>query len=85
MRLINFRTRDDYGKEYYLSLLSTKHYAFLQLEFDIGDYSRWNELPYLNITMGHGRLFSVLFTISKFGFSMDFLGRNWRDSSYYDQ
>lgn len=84
MRLFKFGTRNDYGREYYLSILSTKNYAFLQVEFDIGVYSKWTELPYLNITMGQGRLFSVLLTASKFGFSMDFLGRNWRDPTYYD-
>ena len=84
MKLINFGTREDYGREYYLQLLSTKRYSLLQVEFDIGEYSRWTELPYLNITMGHGRLFSVLFTVSKFGFSVDFFGRNWRDSTFYD-
>jgi hypothetical protein len=84
MKLIKFGVRDDYGKEYYLFLFSTKRYSLLQAEFDIGVYSKWTELPYLNITMGQGRLFSVLLTASKFGFSMDFLGRNWRDSTYYD-
>lgn len=84
MKFVNFGFRDDYGKEYYFQFLSTRRYSLLQVEFDVGDYSRWTELPYLNITMGHGRLFSVLFTISKFGFSIDIFGRNWRDSTFYD-
>ena len=84
MKFINFGVRKDYGKEYYFSLLSTRQYALLQIEFDIGEYPKWTELPYLNITMGHGRLFSVLLTASKFGFSFDILGRNWRDSTFYD-
>ena len=84
MKLIKFGSRNDYGREYYLSILSTKNYAFLQVQFDIGDYSKRTELPYLNITMGQGSLFSVLLTASKFGFSMDLFGRNWRDTTFYD-
>lgn len=84
MKLIKFGLREDYGKEYYLFLLSTNRYSLLQAEFDIGVYSKWTELPYLNITMGQGRLFSLLFTFSKFGFSMDLFGRNWWDTTFYD-
>ena len=84
MELIKFGTKEDYGKEYYLSILTTKRYSLLQVEFDIGEYSKWTELPYLNITMGQGRFFSVLFTVSKFGMCVEFLSRNWRDSTYYD-
>ncbi len=84
MRQINFGIRDDYGKEYYLFLFSTKRYSLLQVEFDIGVYSKWTELPYLQITMGNGRLISFLFTVSKFGFSVDLFGRNWRDTTFYD-
>lgn len=84
MRLIKFGVREDYGREYYLSILTTKRYSLLQVEFDIGEYSKWTELPYLQINMGYGRLFSLLFTVSKFGFTFDILGRNWRDNTYYD-
>lgn len=84
MKLIKFGVRKDYGREYYLSILTTKRYSLLQVEFDIGEYSKWNELPYLQINMGYGRLFSLLFTVSKFGFTFDILGRNWRDNTYYD-
>ncbi len=84
MKLIKFGVRDDYGKEYYLFLFSTKRYSLLQAEFDIGVYSKWTELPYLQINMGQGRLFSFLFTVSKFGFTFDIFGRNWRDIEFYD-
>jgi hypothetical protein len=84
MKLIKFGVRDDYGKEYYLFLFSTKRYSLLQAEFDIGVYSKWTVLPYLQINMGQGRLFSFLFTVSKFGFTFDIFGRNWRDIEFYD-
>lgn len=72
----------NYGKELYLALFLTEEYSLLQVSFDIGDYSRWTELPYFNLSMGQGRLLSVLFTFSKFGISFDFLGRTW---NYYEK
>jgi len=80
MKLIEFGTNEDYGKEYYLTLLKTKRYSLLQVEVDIGEYGDWFELPYLQINMGYGRLFSFLFTIARFGFTFDIIGRNWRNN-----
>ena len=77
--------REDYGKEFYLALFLTERYSLLQVEFDIGEYSNWMEWPYLQICMGYGRLFSLLFTFGKLGFSFDIAGRNWRDEFFYVQ
>jgi len=79
LKLIQFGVREDYGKEYCLTLLKTKRYSLLQIEVDISEYGDWFELPYLQINMGYGRLFSFLFTIARFGFTFDIIGRNWRD------
>lgn len=77
--------REDYGKEFYLALFLTERYSLLQVEFDIGEYGNWIECPYLQISMGYGRLFSFLFTLGKLGFSFDIAGRNWRDELFYVQ
>ena len=84
MKLIQFVVREDYGKEYCLTLLKMKHYSLLQVEVDIGEYGDWFELPYLQINMGYGRLFSLLFSIGRVGFTFDIAGRNWRDELFYD-
>jgi len=85
MKLIQFGVRDDYGKEYYMTLLTTKRYSLLQVAFDIGEYDKWIDWPYLQISMGYGRLLSVLFSVGKLGFSFDIAGRNWRDELFYVQ
>ena len=83
MRLFNCGVRDDYGKEYYFSLFIGKHYSLFQFAIDYGEYGKWIEWPYLQISMGYGRLFSFLFSIGKVGFSFDIAGRNWRDELFY--
>ena len=85
MRLIQFGVREDYGKEYYMTLCTGKRYSLLQFAFDIGEYDKWIDWPYLQISMGYGRLLSVLFSVGKLGFSFDIAGRNWRDELFYVQ
>ena len=75
--------REDYGKEYFLFLFLTEKYSLLQVSFDIGEYGSWIEFPYLQISMGYGKLFSFLFTLGKLGFTFDIAGRNWREEYFY--
>jgi len=84
-QVAKFYVREDYGKEYCLSLFLTEKYSLLQVAFDIGEYGSWIEFPYLQISMGYGKLFSFLFTLGKLGFTFDIAGRNWRDKHFYVQ
>lgn len=85
MKLFNCGVRNDYGTEVYFTILTTKHYSFLQVAVDYGEYGKWIECPYLQISMGYGRLFSFLFSIGRVGFTFDICGRNWRDELFYGQ
>jgi len=84
-QVAKFYVRKDYGTEYCLSLFLTERYSLLQVAFDIGEYGSWVEFPYLQISMGYGKLFSFLFTLGRLGFTFDIAGRNWRDKLYYVQ
>lgn len=85
MKIAKWGVRDDYGKEFYFTLLTTERYSLLQVSFDFGEYGNWIEFPYLQISMGYGRLFSFLFSVGKVGLSFDIAGRNWRDELFYTQ
>ena len=85
MKILTYGVRSDYGTEVYLTLLTTKRYSLLQVAFDYGEYGNWIEFPYLQISMGYGRLFSFLFSIGRVGFTFDIAGRNWRDELFYVQ
>jgi hypothetical protein len=84
-QVAKFYVREDYGKEYCLSLFLTEKYSLLQVAFDIGEYGSWIEFPYLQISMGYGKLFSFLFTLGRLGFTFDIAGINWRDEHFYVQ
>lgn len=83
MKLIQFGIDEYDGKEYCMTILTTKKYTLLQVSFEIGEYGNWIEFPYLHITMGYGKLFSFLLSIGKLGFTFDIAGRNWRDELFY--
>jgi hypothetical protein len=85
MKIFQVGIRNDYGREYYMTLFTGKRYSLLQAAVDVGELSKWNEQPYIQISSGYGKLFSFLFTISKFGFAADFCARNWRDELFYVQ
>ena len=84
-QVAKFYVRKDYGSEHCLTLFFTERYSLLQVAFDIGEYGSWIEWPYLQISMGYGKLFSFLFSVGKLGFTFDIAGRNWRDELYYIQ
>jgi hypothetical protein len=85
MKIFQCGVRNDYGTEWYFTLCTTKHYSLLQFAIDYGEYGKWIEWPYLQISMGYGRLLSVLFSIGRVGFTFDIAGRNWRDELFYVQ
>ena len=85
MKFLKFGSNCDYGREYCLTLFFTEKYSLLQVSFDIGEYGSWIDWPYLQISMGYGKLFSFLFSVGKLGFTFDIAGRNWRDELYYVQ
>ena len=82
-QVAKFYTREDYGTEYCLTLFFNEHHALLQVAFDIGEYDKWIDWPYFQLSMGYGRLLSVLLSVGKLGFTFDIAGRNWRDELFY--
>lgn len=77
MTPIKISIHKDFGNELRLVLFSTEKRSFLQLSFDFCQCSEWIELPYLQISMGCGRLFSFLLVMGKLSFSFDLLALNW--------
>jgi hypothetical protein len=75
MKLIDWYTKEDFGKELTITLLKTKKYSLLQFSIGWSDYSSgW---PYLQICMGNNRLFDVLFYWMKFSVSIELFGITW--------
>jgi hypothetical protein len=74
MKLFQFNKRYDFGHEIYFSFLTLREYSLLQVSFDYNDIGGW---PYLQISSGYGRTFSLLLTLWRLGFCLDLLARSW--------
>ena len=75
MKLIKFHSDHDWGQDYYLQVLFTKHWAFFQGCVLWCEYSGF---PYLEIRFGMGQLISIMFNVYKFSLSISLFERTWK-------
>lgn len=75
MKILDFKIQDDFGRDIYLIILKYRNWCLLQCCFSWMEYG--GIFPYLNITMGSGRLFYITFNVLKCGLAINFLGRSW--------
>ena len=75
MKLFEFHTQDDFGKEFYLTLLKCRNWSLFQSVFYFPDYGR--TFPYLSLIFGSSRLFEISFQFLNFGFTLSFFSRAW--------
>ena len=76
MKLFQYKQRDDWGIDRYITLLSIKGWSFFQGCVSTTVFE--GRFPYLSIIMGGTRLLYVSFSIWKIGFTIEFLARSWR-------
>lgn len=75
MELISFKKQEDYGRDFYLTLLKIKNWCMIQVCLSTMVYGRsW---PYLSIILGSGRLLGFNFQIWKFGICIELISRSW--------
>ena len=72
--------REDYGTDWYASIINIRKWSLFQVSVSFNDYPSW---PYLQIRSGSGDVFNVLFWAHKFGFDFTLISRTW-DWSRYD-
>jgi len=77
VKLFDCKINSDWGKDYYFTFLKGRKYSLIQASFSVCEYSKWFELPQIQITMGGGKLFGIFVYFSKFGADIDFCGKTW--------
>ena len=75
MKLFECATRDDWGRDYYFSLLKGKRYTALQVSFSFCETPGY---PYLQVSMGMGKLFGIFAFAWKFGVDLGICEKTWR-------
>ena len=74
MKLICFKFREDFGKEYYTQILHTKQWALLQASVSWNDFPTF---PFIQVKSGMGTLLSIVVSVYKLGFDVDIFSRPW--------
>jgi len=72
--LIICNKREDYGTDWYASIINIRKWSLFQVSVSWNDYPSW---PYLQIRSGSGDVLNVLFWAHKFGFDFAFISRTW--------
>ena len=73
-KIVEFKTRDDWGKDYYFSFFKGKKYTALQVSFSVCDTPGY---PYIQVQMGMGKLFGLFTYAWRLGVDFDICGRTW--------
>jgi hypothetical protein len=73
--------REDYGTDWYASIINIRKWSLFQVSVSWNDYPSW---PYLQIRSGSGDVFNVLFWAHKFGFDFTLISRTWCWDRYDD-
>ena len=73
-KIVEFKTIEDWGKDYRFSFLKGNKYAVLQVSFSICEALGY---PYIQVQMGSGKLFGFFTYAWRLGLDLDICGRNW--------
>ena len=82
MKLFDYETYEDYGKEWFLQILPHRKFALLDLTLQWDDYSGDELFPRIDINIGNTNLFGVSIRYRRFYFDCDMIGIK-RDLSWY--
>jgi hypothetical protein len=73
-KIINFEKKYDFGHDFYVQILNIGNRSLIQLSLSWNDYPSW---PYVQITLGSGKLLGGMFWVYKLGFDVDFFSYTW--------
>ena len=75
LKLFKLKYEEDYGHNFYVTLIQIKRWCLVQSCFCTAVYGKG--FPYLNLTLGGGRLIAVNFDFWKIGMCVELFSRSW--------
>ena len=82
MKLFDYETYEDYGKEWFLQILTYRKYALLDFTLQWDDYSGDELFPRIDMHIGDTTLFGFSIRYRRFYFDCGIIGVK-RDLSWY--
>jgi hypothetical protein len=83
MKLFDYETYEDYGKEWFFQVLRFKKFALLDLTFQWDEFPSTDFFPFLVVSMGPHHLFGFTFRWKAFEMSCDIIDAAPRNLKWY--
>jgi hypothetical protein len=83
MKLFDYETYEDYGKEWFFQVLSSPKFALLDITVQWDDYSGDEIFPAISLSMGSHHLFGSVIRYKRFHFACCIVDTKPRDLEWY--
>jgi hypothetical protein len=85
MKLFDYETYEDYGKEWFFQILTTPKFALLDITVQWDDYGADELFPAISFSIGSSQLFGFFIRYKRFQFDLDIITARPRDLRWYKE
>jgi hypothetical protein len=85
MRLFDYETYEDFGKEFFLQVLKSSKFALLDITVQWDDYGLDEIFPAMSLSVGSSHLLGFFIRYKRFQFDLDIITTKPRDLRWYKE
>jgi hypothetical protein len=85
MKLFDYETYENYGKEWFFQILTTPKFALLDITVQWDDYGADELFPAISFSIGSSQLFGFFIRYKRFQFDLDIITARPRDLRWYKE
>ena len=85
MKLFDYETYEDFGKEWFFQVLSCRRFALLDITVQWDDFGPDNILPEFSLCISSGTLLGFFIRYKRFQFDLDVITVRPRDLRWYKE
>lgn len=83
MKFLEYETYEDFGKEFFLQILTFRKFALLDITVQWDDYGCEDLLPAISLTIGSSHLLGCFIRYRRFQFDCSIIDWKRRDLRWY--
>jgi len=83
MKLFDYETYEDYGKEWFFQVLTSPKFALLDITVQWDDYGADEIFPAMSLSIGSSHLLGFFIRYKRFQFDLDIINARPRDLRWY--
>ena len=85
MKLFDYETYEDFGKEFFFQILTTPKFALLDITVQLDDYGCDDLFPAFQLSIGSSHLFGGFIRYKRFQFDCSIVDWKPRDLRWYKE